>query len=99
MMHDAPGRADDLDDEILKRWNNVIRDQYARLEPDLGSRFFALEPKMDTPQRVAVGSTSTTACRTCEAPTATRSSPSTAPEIPLTHGPWAGATWLSCEFP
>jgi hypothetical protein len=44
MVYDVPGLADQLSEELMTKWNDTIQDAYDRLQPDLGSRFFALDP-------------------------------------------------------
>lgn len=44
MGYASPGRADQLSDELVSRWNDQINSAYQALEPSLGSRFFSLDP-------------------------------------------------------
>ena len=44
MPYDPPGRADPLPDDLVGRWNDLIQAAHAAHEPDLGSRFFSLDP-------------------------------------------------------
>ncbi|MGH8907146.1 MAG: hypothetical protein ACRD0K_11630 [Egibacteraceae bacterium] len=44
MAYDVPGRADQLSDDLVARWNDTVRAAYEQLEPNFGSRFFALDP-------------------------------------------------------
>ncbi|UUU38099.1 hypothetical protein [Streptomyces sp. NBC_00162] len=50
----APGFADELTPGVLDRWNQVVEDEFKRLEPLYGSPYFTLEPGDPNPQRVAV---------------------------------------------
>jgi hypothetical protein len=45
MSYDAPGFADTLTGDLLEQWNQVIQRNYDSLSPDLGSRFFSLDPQ------------------------------------------------------
>lgn len=49
-MYATPGFADDLGPDLLSRWNQEIERQYQRLnnDPDLKSRFFAIDWKVIT---------------------------------------------------
>ncbi len=44
MVYDVPGRADQLSADLVQKWNEAIQSAYANLQPDLGSRFFTLDP-------------------------------------------------------
>ncbi|MFF4388066.1 MULTISPECIES: hypothetical protein [unclassified Streptomyces] len=54
MPFSVPGLADDLTPDLLDRWNKEIDRQFRRLEPDLGSQYFTLEPDDPAADRVAV---------------------------------------------
>jgi hypothetical protein len=41
----VPGNADSVSTQILNAWNETIQQQYERLAPDLGSRFFGIDPQ------------------------------------------------------
>ncbi|KAB8330133.1 hypothetical protein SD80_030410 [Scytonema tolypothrichoides VB-61278] len=44
MAYDVPGRADQLSTDLVQKWNDTIQVAYERLQPELGSRFFVLDP-------------------------------------------------------
>jgi hypothetical protein len=44
--YSAPGHADELDEELLERWNGVVQANYEALLPKLESRFFVLDPAL-----------------------------------------------------
>jgi hypothetical protein len=46
MPYDAPGRADELTDELRTRWNEVIARAYETLDDELKTRFFSLDPAL-----------------------------------------------------
>ncbi|MFC9504150.1 hypothetical protein [Streptomyces sp. NPDC057002] len=50
----APGFADELPPSVLGRWNQVVEDEFKRLEVENGSPYFTLEPGDPDAQRVAV---------------------------------------------
>jgi len=45
MQYDVPGRADTVSAQILSAWNDAIQQQYQRLAPDFGTRFFTIDPQ------------------------------------------------------
>jgi hypothetical protein len=44
MPYDAPGRADELTDELRARWNEVVKRAYDTQADTLKTRFFSLDP-------------------------------------------------------
>ncbi|MGQ0778609.1 MAG: hypothetical protein ACT4NY_30055 [Pseudonocardiales bacterium] len=44
MVYAVPGRADELPDRLVRRWNSRITAEFQRLRPTLGSRFFTIDP-------------------------------------------------------
>lgn len=44
MVYAVPGRADELPDSLVRRWNSRIAAEFERLRPTLGSRFFTIDP-------------------------------------------------------
>lgn len=56
MGYAPPGRADQLSDELVGRWNDQINSAYQALEPRFGSRFFSVDPEaVGDPITVQVG--------------------------------------------
>lgn len=45
MPYDVPGRADELSEELVRRWNDTIAAAYESQDASLKSRFFELEPQ------------------------------------------------------
>lgn len=43
-FYGTPGFADEISDALLVEWNNEIQRSFDRLAPELGSRFFVLDP-------------------------------------------------------
>ena len=44
MPYDVPGRSDAANQDVIDAWNQEIQDNFARLEPDFGTRFFSIDP-------------------------------------------------------
>ena len=44
MSYDAPGRADELTDELRARWNETIARAFDKQADRLKTRFFSLDP-------------------------------------------------------
>ncbi len=44
-IYDTPGFADEATEVVRLEWNEEIQRSFERLAPDLGSRFFALDPR------------------------------------------------------
>ncbi|OYQ61663.1 hypothetical protein B9G53_26200 [Pseudanabaena sp. SR411] len=45
MSYDSPGYVDQLNTNLIDKWNEVIQVSYTSLEADFGSRFFAIDPQ------------------------------------------------------
>jgi hypothetical protein len=45
VIYSVPGRADQLSPALVEQWNDRIRDEFERLRPAFGSRFFTLDPQ------------------------------------------------------
>ncbi len=55
MAYAVPGRADELPDTLVRRWNSRITAEFERLRPTLGSRFFSIDPaEINPPTPAAV---------------------------------------------
>lgn len=45
MPYDVPGQADTVSAQVLSAWNAAIQQQYQRLAPEFGTRFFSIDPQ------------------------------------------------------